>query len=308
MTLAHFWAFSWNDSVKQLQNCHEGMVQFVDVHCSLNTPFPVSTFVHFWHNPLPPPVWTSFMDDPIVCTQQCGLLSKFSDLLLFSCLLYHRYMYIHTHTRLTGVWDYPGEPVPERQNQSGFYWSKRQWEAVASAGPYASLHLAADRNHASTPPLSFLQAGCLSCRPANSIRALKAHFQPETLWPHHRHTPQPSLAPYAGANYIQGGDADVLCTAWFCTTLLAVVIHICRRHATPTQAQVCLHWAAWRSDLSSVNYRRSCLSCCWSKGVEWPAKRSYVGLVAVSVQEQAEDILVLPLLRNCLTFNYIPLS
>ena len=33
------------------------------------------------------------------------------------------------------------EPVPERQNQSGFYWSKRQWVAVASAGPYASLHL-----------------------------------------------------------------------------------------------------------------------------------------------------------------------
>ena len=39
--------------------------------------------------------------------------------------------------------------------------------------------------------------------------------------------------------------------------------------------------------------------------MEWPAKRSYVGLVAVSVQEQAEDILVPPLLRNCLTLNYI---
>ena len=63
-----------------------------------------------------------------------------------------------------------------------------------------------------------------------------------------------------------------------------------------------------RSDLSSVNYRRSCLSCCCSKGVEWPAKRSYVGLVAVGVQKQAEYVLVPPLLRNCLTFNYIPLS
>jgi len=30
-------------------------------------------------------------------------------------------------------------------------------------------------NHASTPPLKFfLQAGCLSCRPANSVKALKA--------------------------------------------------------------------------------------------------------------------------------------
>jgi len=31
-------------------------------------------------------------------------------------------------------------------------------------------------NHASTPPLSFLQAGCPSCRPTNSVKALKALF------------------------------------------------------------------------------------------------------------------------------------
>jgi len=36
--------------------------------------------------------------------------------------------------------------------------------AVASAGPYASLHLAPD----STPPLNFLQAGCPSCHPTNN--------------------------------------------------------------------------------------------------------------------------------------------
>jgi len=29
-------------------------------------------------------------------------------------------------------------------------------------------------NQASTPPLSFLQAGCTSCRPTNSVNALKA--------------------------------------------------------------------------------------------------------------------------------------
>jgi len=28
-------------------------------------------------------------------------------------------------------------------------------------------------NHASTLPLSFLQAGCPSCRPTNSVKALK---------------------------------------------------------------------------------------------------------------------------------------
>jgi len=31
-------------------------------------------------------------------------------------------------------------------------------------------------NHASTPPLNFLQAGCPSCRPNNSIKALKAEL------------------------------------------------------------------------------------------------------------------------------------
>jgi len=31
-------------------------------------------------------------------------------------------------------------------------------------------------NHTSTPPLSFLQAGCSSCRPTNSVRALKSNW------------------------------------------------------------------------------------------------------------------------------------
>jgi len=39
-----------------------------------------------------------------------------------------------------------------------------------------------------------------------------------------------------------------------------------------------------------------------------PAQRCYVGLIAVGVQEQTEDVLVPPLLRNRLTFNYIPFS
>ena len=38
--------------------------------------------------------------------------------------------------------------------------------------------------------------------------------------------------------------------------------------------------------------------------MEWPAKRSYLGLAAVGVQEQAEDILVPPLLRNRLSITF----
>ena len=33
-------------------------------------------------------------------------------------------------------------------------------------------------NHTSTPPLSFLQAGCPSCRPINSVKALKVKHRP----------------------------------------------------------------------------------------------------------------------------------
>ena len=45
--------------------------------------------------------------------------------------------------------------------------------AVASAGPYAVCTSLQTDNHASTSPLVFLQAGCPSCRPTNSIKALK---------------------------------------------------------------------------------------------------------------------------------------
>jgi len=40
-------------------------------------------------------------------------------------------------------------------------------------------------SHASTPPLIFLQAGCPSCRPTNSVKALKAliiHMQYAQIW------------------------------------------------------------------------------------------------------------------------------
>ena len=46
--------------------------------------------------------------------------------------------------------------------------------AVESAGPYASLRLAPDRQPCQHPTTQFLQAGCPSCRPTNSVKALKA--------------------------------------------------------------------------------------------------------------------------------------
>ena len=49
--------------------------------------------------------------------------------------------------------------------------SEWQWHQLGHMPVCISLQT---DNHASTPPLSFLQAGCPSCRPTNSVKALKA--------------------------------------------------------------------------------------------------------------------------------------
>ena len=48
--------------------------------------------------------------------------------------------------------------------------SEWQWHQLGHMQVCTSLQT---DNHTSTPPLSFLQAGCLSCRPTNSVKALK---------------------------------------------------------------------------------------------------------------------------------------
>ena len=49
--------------------------------------------------------------------------------------------------------------------------SEWQWHQLGHMQVYTSLQT---DNHASTPPLCSLQAGCPSCRPTNSVKALKA--------------------------------------------------------------------------------------------------------------------------------------
>ena len=75
-------------------------------------------------------------------------------------------------------------------------------------------------NHASTPPLFFLQAGCPSCRPTNSVKALKAEhyysyrniFRQYTTSTHtHTHT-HPFKGPFFGTTQVsrhQKGKANV---------------------------------------------------------------------------------------------------
>ena len=51
--------------------------------------------------------------------------------------------------------------------------SEWQWHQLGHMQVCTSLQT---DNHASSPPLSFLQAGCPSCRPTNSVKALKAQI------------------------------------------------------------------------------------------------------------------------------------
>jgi len=48
--------------------------------------------------------------------------------------------------------------------------SEWQWHQM---GHMQACTLLQTDNHASNPPLSFLEAGCPSCRPTNSVKALE---------------------------------------------------------------------------------------------------------------------------------------
>jgi len=55
--------------------------------------------------------------------------------------------------------------------------SEWQWHQLGHMQVCTSLQT---DNHISTPPLSFLQAGCPSCHPTNSVKALKANTTEHT--------------------------------------------------------------------------------------------------------------------------------
>jgi len=80
----------------------------------------------------------------------------------------------HAHTYTPFVQDYPGKQVPEGKTNLDFTKardSEWQWHQL---GHMQVCTLLQTDNHTGTPPLSVLQAGCPSCRPTNSIKALKA--------------------------------------------------------------------------------------------------------------------------------------
>jgi len=83
--------------------------------------------------------------------------------------------YNHTHTTTVlrpYIWDHPGEPVPEENFWT--LWCKGKFTEAdiptIRLGATPSRPTSAQLHH---PPI-FSQAGCPSCRPTNSVKALKA--------------------------------------------------------------------------------------------------------------------------------------
>jgi len=76
-------------------------------------------------------------------------------------------VHTHTHTRLRALFlGLPRWAGTRKVKPIWFYWSKRQWVAVASAGLYAGLHLAPNRLPCQHPTTQFFY----------SVKALKEYI------------------------------------------------------------------------------------------------------------------------------------
>jgi len=82
---------------------------------------------------------------------------------------------IHTHTHLTALFGTTRVSRYQKGKTNLDFTEARdsewQWHQLGHMQVCTSLQT---DNHASTPPLSFLQARCPSCHPTNSVKALKA--------------------------------------------------------------------------------------------------------------------------------------
>jgi len=93
-------------------------------------------------------------------------------------LVHYHTQHNHFMTLLDFVRDYPGEPCtrkvkPGRSNQSGFTGARdNKWQQHQLGHMHICIPTQT-HNHASIPPLIFLQARCPSCCPTNSVKALK---------------------------------------------------------------------------------------------------------------------------------------
>ena len=83
---------------------------------------------------------------------------------------------LNTHTPLNGLLSRTARVSRYQKGQTDLDFTEArdsEWQWHQLGHMQVSTSLQTD-NHANTPPLSFLQGGCPSCRPTNSVKALKA--------------------------------------------------------------------------------------------------------------------------------------
>ena len=87
------------------------------------------------------------------------------------------YIFTHTHTHpFNGPFSGTTQVSRYQKGKTNLDFTEArdgEWQWLQLGHVQVCTSLQTD-NHANTPPLSFLQAGCPSCRPTNSVKALKA--------------------------------------------------------------------------------------------------------------------------------------
>ena len=90
----------------------------------------------------------------------------------------------HTHTRLTAL--FPGLPRWAGARKVKPICILLEQETVSGSGISWAMYKSAPRSRQITMPAPhhsvFLQAGCPSCRPTNSVKALKAYNYHTLVW------------------------------------------------------------------------------------------------------------------------------
>jgi len=97
----------------------------------------------------------------------------------------------------------------------GVYWSKRWWKVVTT-GAIRRAKLQSNHHHQQTNTQFFLQAGCPSCRPTNSVKALKGKISHslDLFTPSSPGVFQLCLWPLIAPGYLGGGLTCLSSALW----------------------------------------------------------------------------------------------
>ena len=99
------------------------------------------------------------------------------------CSIYAQHTHTYTYTNPFNA-PFQGLPGWAGTRKVKPTWILLKQETVSGSGITWAMQVCTSLqtdNHASTPPLSFLQAGCPSCRPTNSVKALKTPIYAQNI-------------------------------------------------------------------------------------------------------------------------------